>query len=219
MKDAYLSQLFRSYESLAAMADEAFNKMGETYSDCIRCERHCDDCCQAVFGLFLVEAAYLQHHFGRLSSEEKAEVVLRCGRSDRDLARVHQRLREQEQGGESKGDPLAGERVRCPLLNEERECVLYTVRPITCRIYGVPTKVRGKARVCGLSGFEQGVSYPAFDLDGVFRDLYDMSRELVEKEGGEEPERAGLLVSVSKALTTPLASLVHEPLEESGEAP
>ena len=105
------------------------------------------------------------------------------------------------------------------LLNEERECVLYTVRPITCRIYGVPTKVRGKARVCGLSGFEQGVSYPAFDLDGVFRDLYDMSRELVEKEGGEEPERAGLLVSVSKALTTPLESLVHEPLEESGEAP
>jgi len=214
LKDADLSQLFRSYESLGATADQAFAKMVESYGDCVRCERHCDDCCHAVFGLFLVEAAYLQHQFGRLPSREKAEAALRCDRADRDLARVQQQLRERGEGGE---DPLALGRVRCPLLNEERDCVLYTARPITCRIYGVPTKVQGMARVCGLSGFEQGVSYPAFDLDGVFRDLYDMSKELVEKAGGEDPERAGLLVSVSKVLTTPLESLIHEPLEEPGE--
>jgi hypothetical protein len=142
--------------------------------------------------------------------------VLRCDRADRDLARVQEELRER---GEAGGDPLALGRVRCPLLNEERDCVLYNARPITCRIYGVPTKVQGKARVCRLSGFEQNASYPAFDLDGVFRDLYDMSRELVEKAGGADPERAGLLISVSKALTTPLQSLIHEPLEGSGEAP
>ncbi|MCF8062474.1 MAG: YkgJ family cysteine cluster protein [Deltaproteobacteria bacterium] len=211
-----MAQLFRSYESLAALADQAFVKMGETHGDCIRCEPHCDDCCHAVFGLFLVEAAYLQDRFGRLPSGEKAEAMLRCDRADRDLARVQRRLEEGGGGGE---DPLAAGRVRCPLLNEARECVLYTARPITCRIYGVPTKVQGRARVCGRSGFEQGASYPAFDLDGVFRDLYDMSRELVEKAGGEDPERAGLLVSVSKVLTTPLHSLIHEPLGGPGEAP
>jgi Fe-S-cluster containining protein len=214
LKEKDLSQLFRSYEFLSAKADQAFARMRETHGDCIRCEPHCDDCCHAVFGLFLVEAAYLQHRFGLLPSGEKAEAVLRCDRADRDLERVQQQLRERQEGGE---DPLASGRVRCPLLNEERDCVLYNARPITCRIYGVPTKVQGKARVCRLSGFEQGGSYPAFDLDGVFRDLYDMSRELVEKAGGEEPERAGLLISVSKALTTPLESLIHEPLEEPGE--
>ena len=216
MKERELSQLFRSYESLAAAADQAFARMGETHGDCIRCERHCDDCCHAVFGLFLVEAAYLQHQFGRLPSREKAEAVLRCDRADRDLARVQEELRER---GEAGGDPLALGRIRCPLLTEERDCVLYNARPITCRIYGVPTKVQGKARVCRLSGFEEGISYPAFDLDGVFRDLYDMSRELVEKAGGEDPERAGLLISVSKALTTPLETLIHEPLEEPCEGP
>ena len=215
MKDADLSQLFRSYESLAASADQAFAKMSDAHGDCVRCERHCDDCCHAVFGLFLVEAAYLQHRFALLPSEEKSGALLRCAKADRDLARVQQKLRERGEGGE---DPLALGRVRCPLLNEERDCVLYAARPITCRIYGVPTKVQGKARVCRLSGFEQGVSYPAFDLDGVFRDLYDMSKELVEKAGGEDPERAGLLISVSKILTTPLESLIHEPLEGPGEA-
>ena len=95
--------------------------------------------------------------------------------------------------------------------------MLYDQRPITCRIYGVPTKIQGRARVCGRSGFDSGKSYPAFDLDGVFRDLYDMSQELVEKAGGEDPDRARLLVSVSKVLTTPLESLIHEPLEEPVE--
>ncbi len=215
MKDTDLSQLFRSYESLAALADQAFDKMGESHGDCIRCERHCDDCCHAVFGLFLVEAAYLQHRFAPLSSEEKSAAVLRCAKADRDLARVQQQIREREGAG---GEPLALGRVRCPLLNEAQDCALYTARPVTCRIYGVPTKVQGKARVCGRSGFKPGGSYPAFDLDGVFRDLYDMSKELVEKAGGGDPERAALLISVSKALTTPLDSLIHDPLEGAGEA-
>ncbi|MGM0663522.1 MAG: YkgJ family cysteine cluster protein [Thermodesulfobacteriota bacterium] len=209
--------LFRSYEQLMARADAVFEQMALDYPDAVQCQRHCDDCCHAVFGLFLVEAAYLQQQFARLSSSEKAETVLRCGRADRELARLQQQLREQEGKGPVEGDPLALGRVRCPLLNEERDCVLYAQRPITCRIYGVPTKIKGKARVCGLSGFDSGTSYPTFDLDGVFRDLYDMSRELVLDAEGEDPDRAGLLISVSKVLTTPLESLIHEPLEGPGE--
>jgi len=219
LKDTDLSPLLRGYESLAALADEAFKKLGETHGDCIRCARYCDDCCHAVFGLFLVEAAYLQRQFGLLSSCVKAEVILRCSSADRELARLQQQIAEQEGRGPLGEDPLALGRVRCPLLNEERDCVLYAQRPITCRIYGVPTRIQGKARVCGRSGFDSGTSYPAFDLDAVFRDLYDMSRELVEKAGGEDPDRAGLLISVSRALTTPLEDLIHGPLEEFGERP
>lgn len=214
MKDSELSQLFRSYDSLAASADEAFQKMSRDYAEDVKCATHCDDCCHAVFGLFLVEAAYIQQFFGRLPSEVKSEVILRCGQADRELAGVQKSIREQQEAGEeSTVDPLATGRVRCPLLNEEKECVLYLQRPITCRIYGVPTKIQGKARVCGLSGFKGGETYPAFDLDGIYRDLYDMSLELVEKFGGGDPEWAGLLISVSKALTTPLESLIRDPLE------
>jgi Fe-S-cluster containining protein len=188
--------------------------MSKDYPGNVHCERHCDDCCHAVFGLFLVEAAYLQQFFGRLSSGEKSEIILRCAEADRELAGVQQTLREQQESGEeNRVDPLATGRVRCPLLNEEKDCALYKQRPITCRIYGVPAKIQGKARACRLSGFKGGEAYPTFDLDGLYRDLYDMSLELVEKQGGEDPERAGLLISVSKALTTPLEALIHDPLE------
>lgn len=212
-----IESLFRSYEQLTARADAVFEQMARDYPDAVQCRRHCDDCCHAVFGLFLVEAAYLQQQFTGLSSAEKAEVVLRCNRADLDLARLQQQISEKEESGPVEEDPLALGRVRCPLLNEERDCVLYTQRPVTCRIYGVPTKIQGKARVCGHSGFVSGTSYPAFDLDGVFRDLYNLSRELVLMEEGEDPDRAGLLISVSKGLTTPIESLIHEPLEGPDE--
>ncbi len=213
MKEAELSQLFRGYEALAAKADQAFRKVSEDYPECVRCELHCDDCCHAVFGLFLIEAAYLQYHFAQAPAEAKSQVILRCNRADRELASIQRRLREAEGATEGGHELLAAERVRCPLLDEGRECLLYAQRPITCRVYGIPAKIEGRARVCHLAGFEQGGSYPAFDLDGFYRDLFDMSRELVEKAGGADPARSGLLISVSKALTTPLEALIHEPLE------
>ena len=207
-----IDSLFRAYEQLTARADAAFEQVARDCPDAVRCRRHCDDCCHAVFGLFLVEAAYLQTFFGGLPSDVKSETILRCGLADQELARLQQSMEAQGQTGGGVGDPLASARVRCPLLSADKDCVLYPQRPVTCRIYGVPTKVQGKGRVCRFSGFEAGVSYPVFDLDAVFRDLFDFSRELVELEGGQDPERAGLLISVSKALTTPLEALIHEPL-------
>jgi Fe-S-cluster containining protein len=212
-----IDSIFRSYEQLAARSDAVFEKIARDYPDAVHCKRHCDDCCHAVFGLFLVEAAYLQQNFARLSSSDKAKVLLRCDRADMELARFQQRVGEQEESGRVEGDPLALGRVRCPLLDDEGDCSLYAQRPITCRIYGIPTKIKGRARVCSLSGFVAGTSYPAFDLDGLFKDLYQLSQELVQMEKGEDPDRAGILISVSKALTTPLEGLIHEPLEGPDE--
>jgi len=204
--------LFRAYEQLTARADAAFEQVARDYPDAVKCRRHCDDCCHAVFGLFLVEAAYLQTFFAGLPSDVKSETILRCARADQELARLQQRMQDPVKARENEEDPLASGRVRCPLLNEEKDCVLYPQRPVTCRIYGVPTQVQGKGRVCRFSGFQAGKTYPTFDLDAVYRDLYEFSKELVDMEGGTDPERAGLLISVSKALTTPLETLIHEPL-------
>jgi len=208
-----IDALFRSYEQLTAQADDAFEQIDREYPDAVKCRRHCDDCCHAVFGLFLVEAAYLQTFFAGLPSDVKAETILRCGEADREMARFQQELEVLEkEGKKTDGDPLASRRIRCPLLNQDKDCVLYPQRPVTCRIYGVPTRIQGKGRVCRFSGFQAGISYPTFDLDAVYRNLFELSNELVEMEEGPEPDRAGLLISVSKALTTPLKALIHEPL-------
>lgn len=202
------TQLFGSYELLMDRADTAFRKMQEEHGTCIRCERYCSDCCYAVFGLFLIEAAYIEQHFGQLDSEVKRETLLRCDDSDRDLRILEKRLQAHQDDPQMSSYALARERIRCPLLDDNLECVLYPYRPITCRVYGIPTKIQGKARVCGKAGFKKGETYPAFDLDGVYGDLFALSKELLKEAGDDDLDKASFLISVSKAINTPFEDLI-----------
>jgi hypothetical protein len=113
---------------------------------------------------------------------------------------------------------MARGRVRCPLLDENEDCVLYVNRPITCRAYGIPTKIQGKARVCGKTEFKVGENYPVFDLDGIYSDLYVLSKEFLNGRERGDTESAGLLVSVAKVISTPEDDLLHEVFEESDPA-
>jgi len=103
---------------------------------------------------------------------------------------------------------LGKARIRCPLLNDRNECILYPYRPITCRVYGIPTKVQGVPRVCGQAGFKKEQTYPVFDLDGTHRELHQLSKELLERAGEKNSERASLLLSVSKVIKTPVEELI-----------
>jgi Fe-S-cluster containining protein len=179
------------------------------YPDCIRCERHCSDCCHAVFGLFLIEAAYLQQRFRQLDEVVREKALERGRKLDQDLKRLEEKVRTHENDPKMQGYVLARERIRCPLLDEKDDCILYPHRPVTCRVYGIPTSVQGKARVCGKAAFEGGRKYPVFDLDGTHRDLHMLSREVLE-QADKDPEKASLLISVSKAIHTPLEDLVSE---------
>jgi hypothetical protein len=77
-------------------------------------------------------------------------------------------------------------------------------------VYGIPTKIQGKAHVCGKTGFKSGEYYPAFDLDEIYRDLYNLSKELLGSGGKDDLERASLLISVSKAIKTPMEGLINK---------
>jgi Fe-S-cluster containining protein len=203
-----LSHLFQSYENLVIRADAAFQKMADAYPESVKCRRQCSDCCYAVFGVFLIEAVYLNRHFGRIGSKERRETIVRGNDADRDLERLKKRMQASSNDPQMESFSLARERIRCPLLDEAQECVLYPHRPITCRVYGIPTAIQGRARVCGRTGFKKGESYPTFDLDGVYRELYALSEELLKSTGSDDLEKALLLISVSKAIQSPLEDLV-----------
>lgn len=205
-----LTQLFKTYELLLDKADAAFQKIEKEHGSCINCERHCSDCCHAVFGLFLIEATYLKHKFDQLDPEEIKGALLRCHKADKDLKRLERRLEDHANDPNMQAYTLARERIRCPLLDDNEECALYPYRPITCRVYGIPTKIQGKAHVCGKAGFESGEYYSTFDLDGVYGDLFSLSKELLKSAGIKHPEKASLLISVSKAIKTPLEDLINE---------
>jgi Fe-S-cluster containining protein len=205
------NDLFRTYEGLADKAEGAFQEMQKTHGACIKCEPHCSDCCHAVFGLFFIEAGYLKEHFDELSEEEKKAALSRCEQAERNLEGLQNMLREHEGDVQMQAYIMSRERIPCPLLNENQECILYLHRPITCRVYGIPTRVQGKARVCWKAEFKKDERYPVFDLDGVYRELYFLSTELL-KAAGEDAAKASLLISVSKAITTPLKDLFRQDL-------
>jgi hypothetical protein len=129
---------------------------------------------------------------------------------ERGLRRLEKKMQLHQEDPQMQNYIMAAERIRCPLLNQEQDCVLYTHRPITCRVYGIPTRIHGKARVCGKSGFQANESYRAFDLDGVYQSLYGLSLELLRDSGAEDPEKASLLISLSKVITTPGELLIRE---------
>jgi Fe-S-cluster containining protein len=201
------NDLFRSYELLVDKAEASFRGMQKDHSSCIKCEPHCSDCCHAIFGLFLIEAGYLKEHLDELTNEEKRAALLRCEEAEKSLERLQKMLQAHEGDPQMQAYIMSRERIPCPLLNENQDCILYSYRPITCRVYGIPTKVQGKARVCWKAEFKKDERYPVFDLDGVYRDLYLLSTELLKSAGKDDPEKASLLISVSKAITTSLEDL------------
>lgn len=205
--------LFDRYERLVARADEAFERVSRDYPTCVMCKSGCADCCHAVFGLFLIEAAYLRREFGLLSRKEREAAFARGDAADRDLERLRQRLDAFQDDPMMQSYTMARERIRCPLLDEQDRCILYAHRPITCRVYGIPTAIQGKARVCGKAGFQGRQSYPTFNLDAVQKELYLLSGELLAATGQADAEKASLLLSVSKAIRTPIQDIIIEGLE------
>ena len=205
-----LAPLIRNYELLVDKADSAFQRMEKEHGSYIRCELHCSDCCHAVFGLFLIEAAYIREHFDLIDEEQKRHAFLMGEIADRDLEKLQGKLKTFENDPRMQTYTLARERIRCPLLDNQDECTLYHRRPITCRVYGIPTKIQGKVRVCGKGGFKEGETYPVFDLDGVYRDLFVLSKELLDEAGIDNADKASLLISMSKAIRTPLDDLIKE---------
>ena len=132
-------------------------------------------------------------------------MLFRSNEADRAVYRLkRQAFKDHEEGKPEREilEEMATKRIRCPLLNADEKCELYADRPITCRLYGVPTVIGDKAHTCGLSGFEQGKSYPTIRLDTIQNKLYELSSELAAEIGSRYPKLAELLVPVSMALLT-----------------
>ncbi len=158
------SEFFKRYEAIIGEADQVFNTVKAKFSENVRCEKGCSDCCHALFDLTLVEALYLNKQFlERFSGKAKSEVLARADEADRLVHRLKRdAFKAAKEGASAQAilAEMAKVRVRCPLLDDAGACQMYDKRPVTCRIYGVPTAIGGQAHTCGKSGFEKGKPYP-----------------------------------------------------------
>jgi Fe-S-cluster containining protein len=198
-------ELFPRYEELPRKADLLFRTIHEKYPDSVRCRIRCCDCCHAVFGLFPIEAAYINYHFNCLDRKIRRDVLKRAEKAEGEMIKAKDSLKIFEEDPKMKVYGIGKQRVRCPLLSDREECVLYEHRPVICRIYGVPYSLRkGKkelAYVCGMSGFEANVSYPTVKLDNLYQKLVELSVEMLKGAGFLNPAaKANLMLPLSRIL-------------------
>ncbi len=197
---------FDQYKALVQQVDAAFERVKSEYAECVRCKERCADCCHALFDVTLIEALYINTEVLKRFEGASLEALLeKANRADRDIHRLKRNaVKELEKGRPEPEilEEMALKRIRCPALNDDDRCAIYDVRPITCRVYGIPTEIGGRAHTCGVSGFEKGESYPTLKLDAVYQRLYAISAELAQSIKSRYPRLAEMLVPLSMALLT-----------------
>jgi len=208
-----INDLFSRYENIARKADFLFKTIQEKYPLSIKCHIRCCDCCYAVFGVFPVEAAYINYHFNRLERKIRRDILRRAEKAEDEMLKAKDSLKVFEDNPKMKVFGLGKQRVRCPLLQDSEECVLYEKRPIICRIYGVPYSLKQgdkeQAFVCSVSGFQEKVTYPTVKLDKIYQELCQLSKELLTEAGYLNPAaKANLMLPLSRILRMPFEAIV-----------
>lgn len=199
-------EAFVKYEALVSMIDSIFDKVRAEYPKEVFCREKCCDCCYAIFDIPLIEAVYLNHKFKeKFQGAEKSRLVDLAAKVDRSLFKMKRDAQKAVNDGKEELEILAKmsqERVRCPLLGEDNLCRLYESRPITCRLYGIPTATAGASHICGRTNFKQGGKYPTVNMDTIYAQLQLISAEMVKAVQAENIKTCELLVPVSMAMIT-----------------
>ncbi len=197
---------FEQYEALSASVERAFESVKDQFPDCVKCKPLCSDCCHAVFDLTLIEALYINERFRDKYSGEILNIMMeRCNKIDRALYKLKKSAYKAVESGKEEKEILnemAETRVRCPMLNDAEMCEIYDFRPLTCKLYGIPTAIGGEGYTCGLSGFEKGEKYPTANLDKIQNKLLQLSAELAVSIQSKYARLGEMLVPLSMALAT-----------------
>ncbi|WP_462268418.1 YkgJ family cysteine cluster protein [Desulfobacter sp.] len=201
-----LDKHFVKYEAVVNMVDQVFDRVKQEYPKEVFCREKCSDCCYAIFDLTLIEALYLNHKFNeKFSGKEKAELIAIADKTDRALAKMKRDAYKKVKDGADQLEivgKMSQERVRCPLLGENDLCLMYEYRPITCRVYGIPTSTAGASHICGRTNFVQGKAYPTLNMDKIYTQLQLLSAELVKDINSTNIRMHELLIPVSMAMVT-----------------
>jgi Fe-S-cluster containining protein len=200
------TEYFERYEAVVAEVDAVFTKFENDMPDLVKCGKGCSDCCYALFDITLVEALYINHKFNeQFSGMERSQIMERADLADRQIHKLKRKVYKASQEGRPAQEILAEvakARVRCPLLGDDDLCALYENRPITCRLYGVPTSIAGEAHTCNKAGFKGGEKYPTVNMDIVIDKLIAIGRDMQKGIDSKFKELGDMLVPVSMALVT-----------------
>lgn len=201
-----LKEHFVKYKAIVTMIDKIFERVKNEFPKEVFCREKCSDCCYAIFDVTIIEALYINHKFKeQFSGAEKQKIIDNASKTDRVLAKLKRNIQKELQQGKNEVELLAKmgkERVRCPLLGEDDLCIMYDSRPITCRIYGIPTSSSGMSHICGRTNFKEGKKYPTVNTDKIYSQLQLISAEMVKAIKSKNIKMHEMLIPISMALIT-----------------
>ncbi len=174
----------KELKQLFNQIDNAVATVAQKHPREFRCKKGCSDCCNAVFDISLAEAMLIKKYFSMLGRKTRRQVLKKAKEAQKtwDENFVAKTI-----------DDISKLRIPCPLLSRDEECLLYEVRPVNCRTYGVPTEINGHGHVCSLSGFKAGQSYPTIRLNII-------QEELLKISGQVDPQKANQRWPISAVL-------------------
>jgi len=200
------SEYFERYEAVVAEVDAVFNKFETEMPELVKCGKGCSDCCHALFDITIAEALYINHKFNEnFSGIERSNVMARADQADRQIHKLKRRVHKASQEGRPASEILmevSKARVRCPMLGDDDLCAIYENRPITCRLYGVPTSIGGEAHTCNQAGFKGGEKYPTVNMDIVIDKLLAIGKDMQKGINSRYKELGDMLLPLSMALVT-----------------
>lgn len=152
--------------------------MREKFPEEVCCKPGCVDCCHACFDVSLVEMVYIRQGLEKLRDDQTvtAEILRGALQAKNEIERHV--VASKGPDGSMAYEGISQWRVKCPMLLDGHACAVYEFRPVTCRVYGLPTSIGGHGHVCGFSGFDKGKSYPTIKLDTIAGYLLELSKQL-----------------------------------------
>ncbi len=193
-----MQTILAAYGDLLAEVDRWFAGCLERHPAEIACTSGCNACCCSLFDITLLDAWRLKSGFDRLPLTTRRQI----------LAKVEARLAEIREQWPDFSEPYLlnlqpeeewsrvvsdEDETPCPLLTDDGTCLVYDVRPMTCRLHGLPLiDVSGEIMhdewcTMNLTGCADPLTLPglAGEFDRILRDEVRLGRLFSKQLLGE----------------------------------
>jgi Fe-S-cluster containining protein len=135
-------QIEKDYRRLLSEVDDWFNRCLQAGDSALSCRSGCSACCRGLFDITLLDAFLLKKAFVELPLSTRREVLKKCKDRLQELQHRWSTLSQpyllndlpEEEWTEMPED----DQTPCPLLDGEGRCMVYSSRPMTCRLHGLP---------------------------------------------------------------------------------
>ncbi len=129
------------YKDLLAGVDAWYKSVKDAHPAEVPCTKGCRECCVGLFDVSLADRDLLREGLAKAEPAVRKDIEARAAALAARLREVTPDLGDTLDGlGPDDIDDLCDEvgDVECPVLGPGGECRLYSHRPLTCRMSGVP---------------------------------------------------------------------------------